>query len=102
MNQGYDNGHGLILEGKGIPDEGMGLYHVLMKVGDGRDDVLPELDLRRKVKVEVNQAPYSIDKVADKKSSTSAFVFSTCQTQRLRQAPTRLLRLPRSWQKTVD
>lgn len=58
----YDNGHGLILEGKGIPDEGMGLYHVLMKVGDGRDDVLPELDLRRKVKVEVNQARTALTK----------------------------------------
>lgn len=62
MNQGYDNGHGLILEGKGIPDEGMGLYHVLMKVGDGSDDVLPELDLRRKVKVEVNQARTALTK----------------------------------------
>lgn len=59
---GYDNGHGLILEGKGIPDEGMGLDHVLMKVGDGRDDVLPELDLRRKVKIEVNQARTALTK----------------------------------------
>lgn len=51
MSQGCDAGHDLILEDKGIPDEGMGLDHVVMKVGECRDDVLPELDLRRKVKV---------------------------------------------------